>query len=476
MTHSETQACEINDSGELYQLELSERKIFTVSELTEEIRKVLEGTFPMVWVKGEISNFKRAPSGHTYLTLKDDNSQIRCVMFKHQSKYLKFQLEDGLKILASGRVNVYSPRGEYQLILETMEPVGLGSLMLALEQLKTKLASEGLFDSSRKKPLPRRPGTVGVVTSATGAAVRDIIRIIKRRSPGINILISPTSVQGDKAPEEIVSSLQRLVISGKPDVIIIGRGGGSIEDLWAFNDESVVRAVASCSVPIVSAVGHETDFTLSDFAADARASTPSAAAEIIAPDDRDAWDSVTSLIARLKNGIRVCLTRSAQTLDDLTKGFEYPLRRIQDERSRIEDLTERIRKSSIRMLTDARKDLVAMSGRLRPEILMRKTATISGDLGRLVTRLERSTKIIMDDSKSRVTNLAARLDALSPFRVLARGYTITFRTTDGTLLRGTGDVDQGEDIRTVVSGGSIVSRVVSVDPTPMDSTTFKKLN
>jgi exodeoxyribonuclease VII large subunit len=474
MTQSETQGSEIGGSEDLYQLELSERKILTVSELTEEIRKVLEGTFPMVWVKGEISNFKRAPSGHTYLTLKDDNSQIRCVMFKHQSKYLRFQLEDGLKILASGRVNVYSPRGEYQLILETMEPVGLGSMMLALEQLKAKLASEGLFDSSRKKLLPRRPGTVGVVTSATGAAVRDIIRIIKRRSPGINILISPTSVQGDKAPEEIVSSLQRLVLSGKPDVIIIGRGGGSIEDLWAFNAENVVRAVASCSVPIVSAIGHETDFTLSDFAADARASTPSAAAEIIVPDDRDAWDAVSSLVARLKNGIRVCLTRSAQTLDDLTKGFEYPLRRIQDERSKIEDLTERIGKSSIRMLSDARKDLSTLAGRLRPEILMRKTATAAGDLGRLVNRLERSAKILIDDSRSRATNLAARLDALSPFRVLSRGYTITFRTTDGTLVRGTGDVTQGEDIRTVVPGGSIVSRVVSSDPTPMGSEIFKK--
>jgi exodeoxyribonuclease VII large subunit len=474
MTQRETQASEIHDSEDLYQLELNERKILTVSELTEEIRKVLEGTFPMIWVKGEISNFKRAPSGHTYLTLKDDNSQIRCVMFKHQSKYLKFQLEDGLKILASGRVNVYSPRGEYQLILETMEPVGLGSLMLALEQLKAKLASEGLFDSSRKKALPRRPGTVGVVTSATGAAVRDIIRIIKRRSPGINILISPTSVQGDKAPEEIVSSLQRLVLSGKPDVIIIGRGGGSIEDLWAFNAENVVRAVASCSIPIVSAVGHETDFTLSDFAADARASTPSAAAEIIVPDDRDAWDAVCSLVARLKNGIRVCLTRSAQTLDDLTKGFEYPLRRIQDERSRIEDLTERIRKSSIRMLADARKDLSTITGRLRPEILMRKTATAAEDLGRLVDRMERSARILMDDSRSRATNLAARLDALSPFRVLSRGYTITFRTTDGTLVRGTGDVTQGEDIRTVVPGGSIVSRVISADSTPMDSEIFRK--
>ena len=282
-------------------MEFNERKILSVTELTEEIRKILEGTFPSVWVQGEISNFKRAPSGHAYFTLKDENSQLRSVMFKNQNRSLKFKLEDGLKILAWGRVNVYSPRGEYQLIVETMEPAGLGGLMLALEQLKAKLAAEGLFDVSRKRPLPRRPHNVGVVTSATGAAVRDIIRIIKRRSPGINILVSPTSVQGDKAPDEIVAALGRLTISGVPEVIIIGRGGGSIEDLWAFNDERVVRAIASCPVPIVSAVGHETDFTLSDLASDLRASTPSAAAELIAPDDEETWETISHMVARLKN-------------------------------------------------------------------------------------------------------------------------------------------------------------------------------
>lgn len=302
-------------------MEFNERKILSVTELTEEIRKILEGTFPSVWVQGEISNFKRAPSGHAYFTLKDENSQLRSVMFKNQNRSLKFKLEDGLKILAWGRVNVYSPRGEYQLIVETMEPAGLGGLMLALEQLKAKLSAEGLFDVSRKRPLPRRPHNVGVVTSATGAAVRDIIRIIKRRSPGINILVSPTSVQGDKAPDEIVAALGKLTISGVPEVIIIGRGGGSIEDLWAFNDERVVRAIASCPVPIVSAVGHETDFTLSDLASDLRASTPSAAAELIAPDDEETWETISHMVARLKNVMLNYLNRNVQNLDELTRAF-----------------------------------------------------------------------------------------------------------------------------------------------------------
>ncbi len=243
--------------------------------------------------------------------------------------------------------------------------------MLALEQLKAKLAAEGLFDVSRKRPLPKRPHNVGVVTSATGAAVRDIIRIIKRRSPGINILVSPTSVQGDKAPDEIVAALGRLTICGVPEVIIIGRGGGSIEDLWAFNDERVVRAIASCPVPIVSAVGHETDFTLSDLAADLRASTPSAAAELIAPDDEETWDTISHMVARLKNCMLNHLTRNAQYLDELTRAFQYPMRRIEEERSKFEDFLGRMRKSSLRIITSVRRDLETMSGRLRPEILKR---------------------------------------------------------------------------------------------------------
>jgi exodeoxyribonuclease VII large subunit len=450
-------------------LEYTERKILTVTELTEEIRKILEGGFSSVWVQGEISNYKRAPSGHSYFTLKDDNSQVKSVMFKGQSRFLKFKLEDGLKVLGWGRVSVYSPRGEYQLVVETLEPVGLGSLMLALEQLKAKLSAEGLFEVSRKKSLPRKPQTVGVVTSATGAAVRDIIRIIQRRSPGVNVVVSPTSVQGEKAPGEIIAALNRLVVSNLPDVIIIGRGGGSIEDLWAFNDETVVRSIAMCPMPIISAVGHETDFTLSDFAADVRASTPSAAAELVVPDDRETWDTVSHLFARLKNSMFNCLSRNVQTLDEITRTFLQPLRRIQDERLRLRDLSDRIKKNALRIVALARKDLEAMLVRLRPDILTRTHDVASDDLMQLNGRLSRSIRLSLEDFRQRLSGLVAQLETLSPLKVMLRGYSITFKVEDGSLVNEAQAVSQGEEIRTLVSDGEIISVVTNTGKSNKDT-------
>jgi len=450
-------------------LEYTERKILTVTELTEEIRKILEGGFSSVWVQGEISNYKRAPSGHSYFTLKDDNSQVKSVMFKGQSRFLKFKLEDGLKVLGWGRVSVYSPRGEYQLVVETLEPVGLGSLMLALEQLKAKLSAEGLFEVSRKKSLPRKPRTVGVVTSATGAAVRDIIRIIQRRSPGVNVVVSPTSVQGEKAPGEIIAALNRLVVSNLPDVIIIGRGGGSIEDLWAFNDETVVRSIAMCPMPIISAVGHETDFTLSDFAADVRASTPSAAAELVVPDDRETWDTVSHLFARLKNSMFNCLSRNVQTLDEITRTFLQPLRRIQDERLRLRDLSDRIKKNALRIVALARKDLEAMLVRLRPDILTRTHDVASDDLMQLNGRLSRSIRLSLEDFRQRLSGLVAQLETLSPLKVMLRGYSITFKVEDGSLVNEAQAVSQGEEIRTLVSDGEIISVVTNTGKSNKDT-------
>ena len=300
-------------------MELPERKIYTVSELTEQIRDLLEREFPSVWIQGEVSNLRSAPSGHVYFTLKDESAQIRCVMFKLQRRFLKFRLEDGLHVIAWGRISVYSLRGEYQLILDTMEPVGLGSLMLAFEQLKKRLTAEGLFDERNKKPLPPFPKRIGLVTSSRGAAVRDMIRISRRRFPGTHILVSPASVQGDRAPDEIVAAIDRLCNAGDVDVIIVGRGGGSIEDLWAFNDEKVVRADAGCRLPIVSAVGHETDVTLTDFAADLRASTPSAAAEMVVPDKQDLQEGVIHLAARMKSCMRNFLERRVGILNELLR-------------------------------------------------------------------------------------------------------------------------------------------------------------
>ncbi len=258
-----------------------QRRIFTVSELNAAIRAVLDSEFQDVWVAGEISGLKLAPSGHYYFTLKEREAQVRCVAFRSAHRYWKFKPRDGLAVLARGRIDVYEARGEYQLLVETMEPQGLGALQLAFEQLKKKLAAEGLFEAARKRPLPRFPRRIGIVTSPRGAAIADLVEILTRRSPGLHIRLFPALVQGEGSVEEVCRGIQYFSRTAWPDLVIVGRGGGSLEDLWTFNEEAVARAIAACSVPVVSAVGHETDVTIADFVADLRAPTPSAAAELV---------------------------------------------------------------------------------------------------------------------------------------------------------------------------------------------------
>ncbi|HET7102298.1 MAG TPA: exodeoxyribonuclease VII large subunit, partial [Terriglobia bacterium] len=259
---------------------IPERKLYTVAELSFSVKDLLETSFPDVWVTGEVSNFRAAASGHYYFTLKDTSAQLRAVCFRNQARYLKFKPQDGISVIARGRLSVYEARGEYQLYIEYLEPAGMGALQFAFEQLKKQLASEGLFDAARKKPLPALPRAIGVVTSASGAAVRDILRVIKRRFPNMNVFLYPATVQGSSAAGEIVEGIEYFNQHPIVDVMIVGRGGGSLEDLWPFNEEIVARAIAASSIPVISAIGHETDFTIADFVADLRAPTPSAAAEL----------------------------------------------------------------------------------------------------------------------------------------------------------------------------------------------------
>jgi exodeoxyribonuclease VII large subunit len=442
-------------------MELPQRKIYTVSELTERIRELLEKQFPSVWIQGEVSNLHAAPSGHLYFTLKDRAAQIRCVMFKIQSRFLKFRMEDGLQIIGWGRISVYNTRGEYQLILDTLEPAGLGSLMLAFEQLKERLTAEGLFDPHRKKPLPRFPRAVGLVTSPRGAAVRDMIRIVRRRFPGMHILVSPASVQGDKAPEEIVSAIERLCASGKVDVIIVGRGGGSIEDLWAFNDERVVRAVAACPLPVVSAVGHETDVTLTDFAADMRASTPSAAAELVAPDRKEVTENILHLVARMTNGARGKIAGLAEVLIELRKRLYDPRRQIQERRMRIDDLTVRLMRSASRQLGNSRREAESLSARLRPEHLHRVLAVQRQECEFLRERLGRAMRRILDGRRGEADNLTSRLDGVSPLAVLSRGYSITMRADTREILTDAARVEAGDEVEVRLHRGELSCRVTA---------------
>ncbi|MDQ7783590.1 MAG: exodeoxyribonuclease VII large subunit [Desulfomonilaceae bacterium] len=444
-------------------MELPERKVYTVSELTGRIRDLLEREFPSVWVQGEVSNFHAAPSGHTYFTLKDDSAQIRCVMFKIQSRFLKFKVEDGLDVIAWGRLSVYNLRGEYQLILDTMEPLGLGSLMLAFEQLKAKLAGEGLFDARTKKPIPAFPETVGLVTSPRGAAVRDMIRVIHRRYPGVHIVLSATSVQGDRAPDEIVAALERLCTSGDPDVIIIGRGGGSVEDLWAFNDERVVKATARCPIPIVSAVGHETDVTLTDFASDLRASTPSAAAEMVVPDRRELMDGLSHLVARLRNAMSGLLRKYTDAVTETLKRLYDPRRQIEEKRMRIDELTIRLGNAMVRRTATARRDTEALANRLRPEYVERTIIESKARCDDLTGRMVRSIHTVLRTSRDAAHNLAAQLEGLSPLAVMERGYSITMKKRDGTVVTDAALVETGEDLRIRLFRGELSCRVTAKD-------------
>lgn len=440
-------------------MELPERKIYTVSELTEELRDLLEKEYPSLWIQGEISNFHAAPSGHFYFTLKDESSQIRCVMFRPQSRFLKFRPEQGLDILAWGRLSIYSPRGEYQLILDTMEPLGIGSLMLAFEQLKSKLAAEGLFAEERKKPLPRFPGTVGLVTSRRGAAVRDMIFIATRRFPGTNILLSSTSVQGDKAPDEIIAALDRLSSIEEVDVIIIGRGGGSIEDLWAFNDERVVRAVAACPKPIISAVGHETDFTLTDFVADIRASTPSAAAEIVVPDKHEIVERLLQLTTRLRSSVSHVLRRRSEIVNETIKRLYDPRRKILDRGQRLDDLTSRLTSAMRRRLVNLRHESLDALKRLRPEYPRRQIQPAREEVEALLHRLARSSKDALKEAQTAVETFASRLDGLSPLSVLARGYSITMRWDTSAVVSDARTVHSGERVRVRLHRGELECEV-----------------
>jgi exodeoxyribonuclease VII large subunit len=440
-------------------MDLPHRKIYSVSELNEQIGVLLETSFPSVWVRGEISNFRAAPSGHMYFTLKDNSAQIRCVMFRIQSRFIRFRLEDGLNIIAWGKLSVYTLRGEYQLIVDTVEAAGLGNLMLAFEQLKARLAQEGLFEPGRKRPIPALPKKIGIVTSATGAAIRDMVNVIKRRFKGVHIVVSPATVQGDRAPKEIEAAIGRLCQLGDIDVIIVGRGGGSIEDLWAFNDEMVVRTVAACPLPVVSAVGHETDVTLTDFAADLRAPTPSAAAELIVPDQRDLEAIIEHLTARLRNGVSACLRKDREAVNGLSKRLYDPRRIIKDKTQRIDELTSRLERGMQRRLKETRSEIAGLESRMRPERFKERLETLKSECGRLVERLRKSTLVDLAGRVSRLEHTAAHLNALSPLKVLERGYSITLKSNNRKVVTDAATVELGENLTIRLHKGELLCSV-----------------
>jgi exodeoxyribonuclease VII large subunit len=439
-------------------------RVLTVSELTTEVKGLLEGKYAKVWVSGEVSNCRRQSSGHVYLNLKDDGASLQAVIFRSQARYLRFDLKDGLEVLAMGRLSVYAPRGQYQLIVDHVEPKGLGALQAAFEALKEKLAKEGLFDPNRKKPLPRLPRKVGVVTSPTGAAVRDFLRVLGRRNPHVSALIAPARVQGDGAAGEIARQLARLDARGDCDLIVLTRGGGSIEDLWAFNEEAVARAVAACRTPVVCAVGHEVDFTIADFVADLRAPTPSAAAEMIAPEHRAMVRELRGLRDRLGHAMGRRLEQRRARLLSTWGRIADPRRVLADRRLRLEALRERAESTVADALRRRERHLAGFRERLDRQHPRARLHRLHRDLEQRAMQLSAAVERSLGGARRRQAELAGKLDALSPLKVLGRGYALV-QAADGRVVRAAGDVQAGDALGIRVGRGRIEATVTATDPT-----------
>ena len=437
-----------------------ERKIWSVSELTARIRDTLAAQFSNLWVEGEVSNYRPAQSGHLYFTLKDEKAQVRCVCFRNQAIRLKFRPEDGLKLIVRGSIGVYEPRGEYQIYVEHIEPAGLGALQLAFEQLKKRLESEGLFDESRKKPLPLLPSRIGVVTSPRGAAVRDIIRILRRRFPGLRLLVYPVRVQGEGAAEDIVGALEFFNRKRPVEVILLARGGGSIEDLWAFNEESVARAIAACKIPIVTGVGHESDFTIADFVADVRASTPSAAAEIVVRSRQEFDRHLKELEHKISQQMRYKLLEWRHALKELAThmGFRRLEELLRRHRQQTDELTSRLGIALRARLERLRRRYTIAGTRIASFDLRARIRTLglrlvqrSAELG---VRMER----LLVGKVQRLERLRLQLEERGPLRVLERGYAICTDAA-GNLVRAANQVAIGSEVNVQLARGRLAAEV-----------------
>jgi exodeoxyribonuclease VII large subunit len=437
-----------------------ERRIFTVSDLTARIRDLLSKNFTDILVQGEISNCRPATSGHIYFTLKDERAQIRCVFFKQQQREMKFRPEDGMQVMVRGSISVYEARGEYQVYVESLEPVGRGALQLAFEQLKKRLAEEGLFDAAKKKPLPLLPRRIGLITSPAGAAVRDVVRILRRRFSNVHLTLYPARVQGEGAAKEIIEALSYFSKKRTADVVLLVRGGGSLEDLWSFNEESVARAIAASTVPVISGVGHETDFTIADFVADVRASTPSAAAELVVQTRREFDKHVADLRESIEGLIRYRLLELSRRVHELAgrRGFRRPLDLLRQQRQRADDLTARLaldlrarlqfsrKRFTAAHLRIARFDFRAKVGALRLRLEKR-----GHDLG---VRAERLLRL----KRERWERLSLQLQERSPLKVLERGYAIATDAA-GNVLRDAAQVALGDSVAIQLHKGRLGTEV-----------------
>lgn len=440
----------------------SEKRILSVSRLTSLIRSVLEDNFEHVWVEGEVSNLAMPASGHLYFTLKDAGAQIRCVMFRASARALKFRPRDGMGLIVRGRITLYEQRGDYQLLVEYLEPQGIGALQLAFIQLKEKLAKEGLFAEERKRSIPSLPQRIGVVTSATGAAIHDILTVLNRRFANVEILLRPVKVQGEGAADDIVEAINDLNSYGDIDVMIVGRGGGSLEDLWAFNEEKVARAIARSRIPVISAVGHEVDFTIADFVADLRAPTPSAAAELVVKSKEELASRVEFLRHRLLQRMHRTLAEAGGELESLSRALRDPTMLLGHLAQRVDDLSVRLDRS----IAGAIKYRIIAIESLKNNLKLRNPSLAVERTRELVRALNSRSEISMrrhlDRSREVAAVFMARLETLSPLGTLARGYSIALKLPNRSVVRASSQLNPNDSLELRLHKGRALCRVESI--------------
>ncbi|HEX7286337.1 MAG TPA: exodeoxyribonuclease VII large subunit [Candidatus Angelobacter sp.] len=436
------------------------RRIWRVGDLVSAVRTTVERGYTDVWVEGEISNFRPADSGHLYFTLKDGDSQLRIVMFRSQARLLRFKPENGMQIIARGRVTIYDARGELQLSAEFLEPVGAGALQLAFEQLKNRLAAEGLFEASRKKAIPQLPRRIGIVTSPRGAALQDMLNILARRHENLSILIYPAQVQGESASSEVAAGVRYFNRTKNVDVVVVARGGGSLEDLAAFNDEGLARVIAASHLPVISAVGHETDFTICDFVADLRAPTPSAAAELVVESKHQLAEHLAHLRQRLARATRYRLLMARTELTELAQHGAFA--RIQDllgrRQQRLDELIFRLAAGFSDSLKRFNRRLEVAGARIRHFDFRRSLAMTRAQLDSGTEALARTMRLHLSQHRAQLNQLSGKLDALSPMKILDRGYALVFDAS-GNLVKDAARLHPGEQISGRVSRGSFIAEI-----------------
>ncbi|MGB6190215.1 MAG: exodeoxyribonuclease VII large subunit [Aeromonas molluscorum] len=441
----------------------NQQQVFTVTRLNSAVRMILEQDLGLVWLTGELSNLAMPSSGHWYFSLKDISAQVRCAMFKGNNRRVPFRPQDGMQVLVQARVSLYEPRGEYQLIIESMQPAGDGALALRFEELKRRLAAEGLFDAARKRTLPTNPKAVGIITSATGAALHDILTVLGRRAPSLPIFIYPTQVQGNMASGQIVAAIELANRRAEVDVLIVGRGGGALEDLWCFNEERVARAIHGSAIPVVSAVGHEVDITISDLVADLRAPTPSAAAELVAPDQSERINQLNRLTQRLSQAMARQQTQQVHHFTLLAKRLEHqdPKRRLEQQSQRLDELGNRLQQLLSQRLHQGERRLNQLAQRLQSQSPERRLAQGRRRHQLAEARLHSLMGKRREQAEHKLAMLSARLDGVSPLATLGRGYSIT-RSQQGEVVSHARQVSAGQSLVTTLAEGHLLVRVEEV--------------